>query len=81
LRFPATKTGGDPVTGTRLAWFPEGGGMVPTRIVDRYALTIAHRIQGPALVEERESTTVVPPGDVLSLSAAGNLIIDIRAGR
>lgn len=80
LLFPGTKKGGDPVTGTRLAWFPEAGGMVPTRIIDRYALTIAHRIEGPALVEERESTTVVPPGDVLSLSAAGNLIIDIRAG-
>jgi N-methylhydantoinase A len=70
---------GDPITGERLAWFPEaGGGMVPTRIVDRYALTAAHRIEGPALVEERESTTVVPPGDVLSLSAAGNLVIEIR---
>jgi N-methylhydantoinase A len=80
FRFPGARSGGDPVTGMRPAWFPEAGGMVPTSVVDRYALTTAHRIAGPALVEERESTTVVPPGDVLSLSAAGNLVIDIRAG-
>ena len=80
FRFPGAGADGDPVTGTRMARFPEAGGMVETRVVDRYRLTTAHRIEGPALVEERESTTVVPPGDVLSLSAAGNLIIDIRAG-
>lgn len=71
---------GDPVTGERLAWFPKAGGMLRTRVVDRYRLTTAHRIEGPALVEERECTTVVPPGDVLSLGAAGNLIIDIERG-
>jgi N-methylhydantoinase A/oxoprolinase/acetone carboxylase beta subunit len=53
--------------------------MTPTRIVNRYALTTTDRIAGPALVEERESTTVVLPGDIVSLSAAGNLIIDIQA--
>ena len=39
-----------------------------------------HRIAGPALVEERESTIVVLPGDIVSVSPAGNLIIDIKAG-
>jgi hypothetical protein len=29
------------------------------------------------LVEERESTTVVLPGDTLTMSDAGNLIIEI----
>ena len=71
--------GEDAITGHRLAYFPETGGMTSTRIVNRYALTTAHRIAGPALVEERESTTVVLPGDVVSLSAAGNLIIDVKA--
>ncbi len=74
-----TSAGGDPVVDERPAYFPEAGGSVPTRIVDRYALTTAHRIQGPALVQERESTTVVLPGDVVSVSAVGNLVIDIRA--
>ena len=78
LQSPAA--GGNVVTGERLAYFPEAGGMVPTKVVDRYALTQGERIAGPALVEEREATTVVLPGDVVSVSAAGNLIIDIKAG-
>jgi N-methylhydantoinase A/oxoprolinase/acetone carboxylase beta subunit len=32
---------------------------------------------GPAVVEEAEATTVVLPGDVVTLSAHGNLIISI----
>ncbi len=53
--------------------------MVPAKVVDRYALRDGHRIAGPALVEERESTIVVLPGDVVSVSQAGNVVIDIRA--
>jgi N-methylhydantoinase A/oxoprolinase/acetone carboxylase beta subunit len=34
-------------------------------------------VRGPALIEERESTTVVLPGDTMRLSAYGNLIIEI----
>ncbi len=80
IRLQGYASGGDPVTGHRDAYFPETGGMVRATVVDRYALTRDHRIAGPALVEERESTIVVLPGDVVSVSAAGNLIIDIKAG-
>jgi N-methylhydantoinase A len=80
IRLRNDTEGGDPVVGERLAYFPEAGGMTPTKVVNRYALTEGHRIAGPALVEERESTAVVLPGDVVSVSAAGNLVIDIRAG-
>jgi N-methylhydantoinase A len=75
LRAPGAS--GDPVVGERLAYFPETGGMVATKVINRYALTQAHRIAGPALVEERESTAVVLPGDIVSVSPAGNLVIDI----
>ena len=34
-------------------------------VYDRYALVPGDRIEGPAIVEEREATTVVPPGDSL----------------
>ena len=71
---------GGPVVGERQAYFPEAGGMVPCQIVDRYRMTTADRIEGPAVIEERESTTVVLPGDVASLSAAGHLVIEINMG-
>jgi N-methylhydantoinase A len=68
---------GGALTGERNAYFPEAGGMVPTKIIDRYALTPDDRITGPALVEERESTTVILPGDTITMTTAGNLLIEI----
>jgi 5-oxoprolinase (ATP-hydrolysing)/N-methylhydantoinase A len=46
---------------------------------DRYALQAGDRIEGPAIVEEREATTIVPPGDVLTADAEGNLRIAIAS--
>ena len=80
IRLQGYGSGGNPVVGHRRAYFPEAGGMVDTAVVDRYALTESHRIPGPALVEERESTIVVLPGDTVSVSSSGNLIVDIKAG-
>jgi N-methylhydantoinase A len=71
--------GGEPVVGHRQAYFPEAAGMTSTKVVNRYALSEGHRIVGPALVEERESTIVVLPGDVVYVSKVGNLIIEIKA--
>jgi N-methylhydantoinase A len=63
---------------TRLAYFPERGGYAECAVYDRYALAMNELVVGPAIVEERESTTVLLPGDVARTSAAGNLIISIR---
>ncbi|MEI8154025.1 MAG: hypothetical protein WCG92_20930, partial [Hyphomicrobiales bacterium] len=76
--FEDRSTAGDPVSGHRNAYFPEAGGMVSAKVVNRYAMREGTRIVGPALVEERESTVVVLPGDVVHVSKAGNLIIDIN---
>jgi N-methylhydantoinase A len=64
-------------SGTRKAWFPEAGGYVATRILDRQALAGATSVTGPAILEDLDSTTVMLPGDVARLSAEGHLIIDI----
>jgi N-methylhydantoinase A len=45
--------------GVRLAYFPECGGYVETVVYDRYALTSGMGVDGPAIVEERESTLVI----------------------
>ncbi|MEV7036718.1 hydantoinase/oxoprolinase family protein [Amycolatopsis sp. NPDC051061] len=62
LRLAATATTGDAHKGTRKAYFPSVGGFVDTAVFDRYLLTPGERVDGPAIVEERESTVVVPPG-------------------
>ena len=63
--------------GRRGAYFAEAGGFVDTPVYDRYALEAGVRIDGPAIVEERESTTIVPPGDSLEVDAHLNLIIHV----
>ncbi len=52
----------EPQRGTRAAWFPSLGGFADTPVYDRYALAAGHTFDGPAIVEERESTLVVGPG-------------------
>jgi 5-oxoprolinase (ATP-hydrolysing)/N-methylhydantoinase A len=61
--------------GIRQAWF--GGGFVEAMVYDRYALVPGDRIDGPAIVEEREATTIVPPGDRLTVDEHLNLRLDI----
>jgi 5-oxoprolinase (ATP-hydrolysing) len=63
--------------GERPAWF--GDRFQPTPVYDRYALAEGAELPGPAIIEEREATTVVAPGDTLRVDAAGNLRIAIGA--
>jgi 5-oxoprolinase (ATP-hydrolysing)/N-methylhydantoinase A len=61
--------------GTRPAYFETR--FVETPVYDRYALRPGDRIDGPAIVEEREATTIIPPGDVLHVDDTLNLRIRI----
>ncbi|MBS7700563.1 MULTISPECIES: hydantoinase/oxoprolinase family protein [unclassified Chelatococcus] len=65
--------------GHRPAWSAEAEAMVPHSVYDRYALAPGTAIEGPALIEERESTCVLAAGDRLSVDPSLNLIIDIGA--
>jgi N-methylhydantoinase A len=47
---------------TRRAWFAEAPGWMETPVYDRYALRPGAAFDGPAIVEERESTAVIGPG-------------------
>lgn len=62
----------------RKAWFEARSGFVDTPVYDRYALTPGTTFEGPALVEERESTVVVPPDASVRCDESLNLIIDLR---
>lgn len=61
--------------GRRLAWFDSGA--AETAVYDRYALRQGDVIDGPAIIEERESTTVIAPGDRVTVDASLNLCIAI----
>ncbi|MBR0659406.1 hydantoinase/oxoprolinase family protein [Neoroseomonas oryzicola] len=68
--------GGVAETGTRPAWFP-GQGFVETSVIDRTRLGPGDRVAGPALVEERESTLVLPPGSEAVCDASLNLVVTV----
>ena len=51
------------------------GGWQDTPIFRREDLRQGHRIDGPAVVEEAASVTVLNPGQTLSVDAYGNLLL------
>jgi N-methylhydantoinase A len=63
--------------GKRPVYFAEAGRHVDTPTYDRTKLLAKNRIAGPALIEEYASTTVVHPGDILTVDAFGDLVIEI----
>ncbi len=60
---------------TRRAWF--GDGFVDTPVYDRYALAAGQELAGPAIIEEREATTLLAPGDRVRVDANGTLRIAV----
>ena len=76
LHAPAA-TSADARKGSRQAWF--GDTAHAAAVFDRYALRAGATISGPAIIEEREATTVIAPGDLLQVDPAGNLRIQVGA--
>ncbi len=64
-------------TRARPVYFP-GRGFVETEVYDRYRLRKGFRAKGPAVIEERESTAIVYPGDAFSIDDDRNLMIEIQ---
>jgi len=67
---------GDARKGARPVWFPETG-VAPCPVLSRYALAAGTTFEGPAVIEERESTTVVGPGARVTVDEHLTLIIDL----
>ena len=67
------------VKGRRRAVFPQAD--VEAAVIDRYALRPGDRFDGPAIVEEREATTVIAPGDRVEVDAHLNLRITVAQSR
>lgn len=67
----------EPLRGHRQAYFPDAGGYVRCAVYDRYALKPGDAIDGPALIEEAESTCVLGAGDRGAVNERLNLVIDV----
>jgi N-methylhydantoinase A/oxoprolinase/acetone carboxylase beta subunit len=64
VRLAAPATAGGGYRGERKVWLPEAKGLRPCPVVDRYGLSPGQTIEGPVVIEERESTAVIGPGTV-----------------
>ena len=79
---PCSTVGGDGRSArkaSRPAYFPELGGFHPTPVYDRYRLRPGTELDGPAIVEERESTVVIGPGAGARVDDYLNLIVELPA--
>jgi N-methylhydantoinase A len=74
---PTQRKLGDTLRARRTAVF--GGRLVDTPVYDGDLLGAGHRIEGPAIVEERFTTIVVYPGHVAELDRHGNYAIEVPA--
>lgn len=80
LRDPDTEAQASPKS-LRKAYFPEADGYVETPVYARYALREGDIIEGPAIVEEKESTVLVNPEDVLRVDGLSNLRVKVGGKR
>jgi N-methylhydantoinase A len=74
--------GGQPIgtgaslKGSRPVYFQETG-FADCQVYNRYALRRGDSFAGPAVIEERESTTVIGPGATVSVDAHLNLVCEL----
>jgi N-methylhydantoinase A len=55
----------------------EGHGALSAKLFDRAMLRAGNMIQGPAIIEELASTTVVEPGDTVTVNRYGHLVMKL----
>jgi N-methylhydantoinase A len=80
IHHAAVRRDGEALKGQRPVYF-HGQGYADAPVYDRYRLAPGFTVAGPAIVEERESTVIVHPGDALRIDAYLNLIIDLQPRR
>ena len=63
------------------AWFVVDGELqeLPTVSYDRAALEAGNRLVGPAIVNQYDTTTVIPPGMAAHVDRYGNIVIEVAA--
>ncbi|MDH3266532.1 MAG: hydantoinase/oxoprolinase family protein, partial [Gammaproteobacteria bacterium] len=68
---------GDAKKGERDVYFGPQTGFVRAPVYDRYRLIPGSNFDGPGVFEERESTTVIPPGATARIDDALNLVVEL----
>ena len=63
--------------GSRPAYFGDAQGLLDTPVFDRYRLAPGVTMEGPAIIEERESTIVIGPGGQVWIDEFLSVVVDL----
>ena len=77
LEQAVTQAGHGPI-GERPVYFTELGGFTTTPVFSRSRIAPGVRVDGPAVIEEAESTVVVGPNAHVSVDGSGNLVMTMH---
>ena len=77
LATGAGRPGPDALLGMRQVDFGAENGAVPTPVLDRANLRCGDVIYGPAVVDQLDATTLVPPNWTATVDEYGNLLIEV----
>jgi N-methylhydantoinase A len=70
-----------PQLGTRRIWLDQASGAVDCPVYARERLVAGARIEGPAIIQEYGSATLLYGGDVAEVSDVGHLVVHVGAQR
>ena len=80
LKLPRKSSAGAQARkGSRRAYMPETGGWVEAAVYDRYALSPGATLDGPAIVEERESTLIIGARGRARVDERLNVVVEFGA--
>ena len=77
---PAAAAGPDPRSaeiGHREVWLRETGAFVSCPLYDREKLLPGNRIEGPAVIEQMDATTLIVPGASAAVDPYLNLLLEL----
>lgn len=80
LRFRDAPSAEEALKGQRMAYFPSESGYVKTPVYDRNRLSPGISLMGPAVVEERESTLVIPPNSLCTVGEDRSISVEFNQG-
>jgi N-methylhydantoinase A len=74
------RTGDGKPHGEREVFFNRETGFVTTPVYSRYNLRVGQEFDGPAIIEEYASTTVIHPDDHVKIDPSGHIIVHVKLG-
>ena len=81
IKLPRSRNGGrknDARVGSRLVYFEEAGDFVDTTLYERTRLGSGAEIDGPAIIEQTDTTVVLPSGAAGRVDDALNVVITVN---